>query len=46
MSNSDKNETESPAIIEEIIPGKNNDYNDKSIKKFIFADATSFKILL
>jgi hypothetical protein len=25
MSNNDKNETESPAIIEEIIPGKNND---------------------
>lgn len=33
MSNSDKNETESPAIIEEIIPGKNNDYNDKSINQ-------------
>jgi hypothetical protein len=31
MSNNDKNETESPDIIEEIIPGKNNDYNDKSI---------------
>lgn len=25
MSHKDKNETESPAIIEEIIPGKNND---------------------
>ncbi|MDQ2685733.1 MAG: hypothetical protein M3Y25_07820, partial [Thermoproteota archaeon] len=25
MSNNDKNETESPSIIEEIIPGKNND---------------------
>ncbi len=33
MANNDKNETESPDIIEEIIPGKNNDndYNDKSI---------------
>jgi len=30
MSNNDKNETESPAIIEEIIPGKN---NDKSINQ-------------
>jgi hypothetical protein len=35
MSNTKKNETEteSPAIIEEIIPGKNNDYNDKSINQ-------------
>ena len=31
MANNDKNETESPDIIEEIIPGKNNDYKDKSI---------------
>jgi len=30
MSN-DKNKTDSPDIIEEIIPGKNTDYNDKSI---------------
>lgn len=30
MSIDDKNETESPDIIEEIIPGKNNDDNDKS----------------
>jgi len=30
MSN-DKNKTDSPDIIEEIIPGKNNDYKDKSI---------------
>ena len=29
MSNSDKNETKIPAIIEEIIPGKNNDYDGK-----------------
>ncbi len=28
-----KNETESPDIIEEIIPGKNNDDNDKSINQ-------------
>ena len=33
MSSSDKNNTESPDIIEEIIPGKNNDYNDKSINQ-------------
>jgi hypothetical protein len=33
MSSKDKNETESPDIIEEIIPGKNNDYNDKSINQ-------------
>ena len=31
MANNDKNDTESPDIIEEIIPGKNNDYKDKSI---------------
>ena len=30
MSN-DKNKTDSPDIIEEIIPGKNNDYKDKSL---------------
>ena len=30
MSNDDKNELESPSIIEEIIPGKNNDDNNKS----------------
>ena len=30
---SSKDETESPDIIEEIIPGKNNDYNDKSINQ-------------
>jgi len=30
MSNTDKNETESPDIIEDIIPGKNKDYNNKS----------------
>lgn len=30
MSNNDNNKTESPDIIEEIIPGKNNDSNDKS----------------
>jgi hypothetical protein len=30
MAISDKNETESPAIIEEIIPGKNNDGDNKS----------------
>ena len=33
MSIDDKNETESPDIIEEIIPGKNNDDNDKFIKQ-------------
>ena len=33
MSSSDKNKTESPDIIEEIIPGKNNDYSDKSINQ-------------
>jgi hypothetical protein len=33
MTIDDKNETESPEIIEEIIPGKNNDDNDKSIKQ-------------
>ena len=33
MSNTDKNKKESPDIIEEIIPGKNNDYNDKSINQ-------------
>lgn len=32
--NNDKNnETESPAIIEEIIPGKNTDHNDKSLNQ-------------
>jgi len=29
MYNSDKNEAKSPAIIEEIIPGKNNDYSNR-----------------
>ena len=33
MSNNDTYETESPAIIDEIIPGKNTDYNDKSLNK-------------
>lgn len=33
MSIDDKNETESPDIIEEIIPGKNNDDNDKSMNQ-------------
>ena len=34
MSNNNNNyETESPAIIEEIIPGKNTDYSDKSLNK-------------
>jgi hypothetical protein len=33
MYKSDKNETKSPAIIEEIIPGKNSDSNDKSINQ-------------
>lgn len=33
MSSSDKNETESPAIIEEIIPGKNNDNDNISINQ-------------
>ena len=33
MSKNVKNESESPAIIEEIIPGKNTDYNDKSLNK-------------
>ena len=31
MANNDKNDAESPDIIEEIIPGKNTEYNDKSI---------------
>ena len=31
MSNNNKTETGSPDIIEDIIPGKNNDYTDKSI---------------
>ena len=30
MTDNDKKEPESPDIIEEIIPGKNNDYNDNS----------------
>lgn len=29
MLNNDINETKTPAIIEEIIPGKNTDYDDK-----------------
>ena len=33
MSNSEKNKTESPDIIEEIIPGKNNDDSDISLKQ-------------
>jgi hypothetical protein len=33
MSSNDINETESPAIIEEIIPGKNNDSIDKNINR-------------
>jgi hypothetical protein len=33
MYNNDNNETESPAIIEEIIPGKNTDHNDKSLNQ-------------
>ncbi len=33
MSSKDRNETESPDIFEEIIPGKNNNYNDKSINQ-------------
>ena len=33
MSNNDRNETTSPDIIEEIIPGKNDDYNNKSINQ-------------
>jgi hypothetical protein len=33
MSKNVKNESESPAIIEEIIPGKNTDYSDKSLNK-------------
>lgn len=33
MSISDNNQTKSPSIIEEIIPGKNNDYNDNSINQ-------------
>ena len=33
MYNSENNETESPAIIEEIIPGKNTDHNDKSLNQ-------------
>ena len=31
MSNNDKNESQSPDIIEEIIPGKNDNYNDKPV---------------
>lgn len=42
MSNNDKNETESPDIIEEIIPGKNNDYNDKSINRNNINNPQSF----
>jgi hypothetical protein len=42
MSNNDKNETESPDIIEEIIPGKNNDYNDKSIDQNNINNQQSF----
>lgn len=42
MSNNDKNETESPDIIEEIIPGKNNDYNDKSINQNNINNQQSF----
>jgi hypothetical protein len=33
MSNNDKNKAQSPDIIEEIIPGKNDIYNDKSINQ-------------
>jgi hypothetical protein len=33
MYKGDKNEIKSPAIIEEIIPGKNSDSNDKSINQ-------------
>jgi hypothetical protein len=33
MSNGDTNKTKSSNIIEEIIPGKNNDYNGKSINQ-------------
>lgn len=33
MSNNDKNETKTPDMIEEIIPGKNNDYNNKPINQ-------------
>jgi hypothetical protein len=33
MTSSDKNGTESPAIIEEIIPGKNNNYDNTSINQ-------------
>ena len=33
MSKNVKNESESPDIIEEIIPGKNTDYSDKSLNK-------------
>ena len=33
MSNSEQTNTESPDIIEEIIPGKNDDYNNKSINQ-------------
>ena len=42
MSNNDKNETESPDIIEEIIPGKNNNYNDKSINQNNINNQQSF----
>jgi len=33
MSNGEQTNTESPDIIEEIIPGKNDDYNNKSINQ-------------
>lgn len=33
MSNNDKNETKSPDIIEELIPGKNDNNNDKSVNQ-------------
>ena len=33
MSNIDRNETQSPDIIEEIIPGKNGVYNNKYINQ-------------
>src|SRR5690606_27834908 len=33
MSSINENETESSAIIKEIIPGKNNDFNEKSISQ-------------
>jgi hypothetical protein len=33
MSNNDKNEAQSPDIIEEIIPGKNDNYNDNHVNQ-------------